>query len=187
MPRKKTLDQTVSSIEVKAKKPTTTKKKIAAPEPESLISELSGVLGDDVSLVFRAKQPTSDAPARAVRGRSTPAQSPTTAQKVTKTAPPIAAEVEPDTTNWDEELPVPSFRTRTEQAPRPRNTSLAPSLEPTSPPTPRPARGRKPRREEVSVETEVWETERPNRRDEEVSNPAREFEPTAILEKRIHE
>src|SRR5882724_10663460 len=100
MPRKKTLDKPVSNLEVKAKKPTTTKKKAAVVEPESLNSELSSVLGEDVSLVFRARQATSEAPARAVRGRSAPAEKPVKAATVRASSP------EQDNTNWDDELPV---------------------------------------------------------------------------------
>ena len=182
MPRKKTLDNPVSNLEVKAKKPTTTKKKVA--EPESLNSELSSVLGEDVSLVFRTRQAVSEAPVRAVRGRSTPAA------KAPPEPKPVAtkAKAPPDTTNWDDELPVPSFRSRTEESPRPRQQSLAPSLTPTEPPVARPARekparGRTSRREAEPVEeSNGWETDRPNRRDDEQSSPAREFEPTAVIE-----
>ena len=179
MPRKKTLDKPVSNLEVKAKKPTTTKKKVAPTEPGSLSSELSSVLGEDVSLVFRARQEVSEAPVRAVRGRSTPA----------KKTSIVAAKAKPDSTNWDEELPIPSFRSKSDQAPPTReansrrNTSLAPSLTPTSPPEARPAgRGRTPRREAPTESFESFATERPSRRDDEQSVPAREFEPTAVLE-----
>jgi hypothetical protein len=188
MPRKKTLDNPVSNLAVKAKKPTTTKKKVtvAIPEPESLNSELSSVLGDDVALVFRARQAPSEAPVRAVRGRTTPSTK-APIEKFQAKASVVKVKAAPDNTSWDEELPVPSFRSRTEVAPRPRQQSLAPSLTPTEPPIqrspqPKPARGRSPRREDPIIETDGWETERPNRRDDEQSNPARDFEPTALLE-----
>jgi hypothetical protein len=181
MPRKKTLDKPVSNLEVKAKKPTTTRKKVAiAVEPESLNSEVNDVLGDDVALVFRPRSAQSEAPDRSVRGRSTPATKPAASVKAK-----VVKASEPDATNWDEELPIPAFRTRSEAAvptPRPRQNSLAPSLTPTSPPEPRSARARNQRREKPVQENDEFREERHDRRDDEGSNPAREFEPTAILE-----
>ena len=184
MPRKKTLDNPVSNLEVKAKKPTTTKKKVAVAKPESLDSELNDVLGDEVALVFRARQTTSEAPARVIRGRSVRTSQDAPVENPAFKTKAMAA---PDSTSWDEELPIPSFRTRSEDAPKPRQQSLAPSLTPTEPPKqrtaqPKTAKGRTARREEPVAETDGWETERPNRRDDEQSNPAREFEPTVVLE-----
>lgn len=138
MPRKKTSDQPISNLEeTKAKKPTTARKKAAPAEPDNLNSELSSILGSDVSLVFRASQVEKKpavlrtlAESVAVAPKEKPSRKPAVKAEAPKekpvrekAAPKAAAakSVAPDDTVWDEDLPIPSFRARSSeprQAPR---------------------------------------------------------------------
>ena len=186
MPRKKTSEITISNLEKPAKKPLTTKNKVLKPEGNPLQEELSSILGEDVGISFRTPSapssrpepkpkslrpqlepnPTEDQP----QGRS----SRTPIGKAKAVAKP-AATVEPDDTNWDEELPIPSFRSRSDDAPV---RAAAPQSRPAQPQA-RPSRRQSTREPKEEVEEHSYSN---NHGDDEGSSPLREYEPTASFE-----
>ncbi|MBS1702412.1 MAG: hypothetical protein JST12_12175 [Armatimonadetes bacterium] len=174
MPRKKTTDQPISNLEVKAKKPATSKNKTAKPKADSLNEELASVLGEDVSLVFRAPSAKAEAPkaeAKAVVAAPTPAverPKPARGQK--------AKAVEPDSDEWDADLPIPQFRTRNE---KPQAESRPARQAETQAKQPQARLGK--RRGEASQKPTEPEVETP-RFDDEGAAPMREYEPTESFE-----
>lgn len=201
MPRKKTLDTPISNLEVKAKKPTTAKKKTEKPEDDSLTKELSNILGEEVGLSFRTpsqvkpasavKPVEKQSPERPARKDLRPQLTPTpremeperpAKQKLgaRKSAPVAKPDVDG---GWDEELPIPSFRSRSADI-KPRSDVEPAKVERTSDRVPeRPSRRRQGRNQESSTEEAVsYSNGNGNGHDDEGTVPMREYEPTASFE-----
>lgn len=178
MPRKKTSDQPISNLEVKAKKPTT-RKKAAEPVADNLSSELESILGDGVNLVFRAKAkeepkatPVGDEVVKPKpRLGKLKAVSTTVVEK-----PPVSQE-----DGWDEELPIPSFRARTTEPKAESRPTQAKRTEPTDNSRRKSQVRSKP--EPKARPVAEPETVRELREsDDEGTMPVREYEPTASFE-----
>ena len=169
MPRKKTETKPISNLDVEAKKPTTSKTKRTTNPSDSLDKEMSDLLGIDVALSFRARSesPTPTGETRESRP-----------SKPAKAAPDRAAKpVAPDDSSWDEELPIPQFRSRSvEDKPSVPQPQQRPQREPRSRPE-RPEKNSK--RQATPVENSPSNSEP---REDEDSVDFREFEPTATFE-----
>ena len=146
-----------------------------AEATSDIAEELQSLISDDVSLAFR--------PRRAVPKVAVVEEEPTVLAKLErKLAPKNASEPE----KWDEELPIPVFRSR---------DSVPAEREPRQEREPRPERGRRDRPQREREEVQRVETRKVNdepapprqsrdrdRDDRDESRPLLEFDPTEIIE-----
>lgn len=188
MPRKKTQDKTISNLEVEASKPKTTKKTAKPKAADALDQDLVSLLGEDVQLVFRSRSVDKPAKESADKAEATPVAPAKESSRPSLKKKPAAKAIADD---WDEELPIPVFRTRTEapvkaaqpERAKPEARQERPKQEKAQVAEPAPKADRNNRRERPAKPASQESSEpREDRRDSEGGIPLREFEPTASFE-----